>query len=191
MTAPKVSPRWLQASLPQKEGRVLPRDAFPKGTQLGPLLLFLGTKFRAPRAVEACSTGARGAIKVSYFQGLQLLATHQRPHCCIRLPRQNSATLQTRNFCGPKPPRRARRADGQRARRARSAQRSTAQRTQDTSSTHSRSDRPHERPTPAKTCMHAWVDPWTCSPRGLPSTRHGANPTCIASLLAEVGTRWR
>ena len=48
MTAPKVSPRWLQASLPQKEGRVLPRDAFPKGTQLGPLLLFLGNEVSSP-----------------------------------------------------------------------------------------------------------------------------------------------
>ena len=27
------------------------------------ILLFFGTKFRAPRAVDACSTGARGAIK--------------------------------------------------------------------------------------------------------------------------------
>ena len=43
-----LSPRWLQASLPQKEGRVLPRDAFPKGTQLGPLLLFLGNEVSSP-----------------------------------------------------------------------------------------------------------------------------------------------
>jgi hypothetical protein len=56
MITPKVSPRLAAAQerLPQKEGgQFLPRDVFPKakGTQLGPLLLFLETKFRAPRAV--------------------------------------------------------------------------------------------------------------------------------------------
>ena len=38
-------------------------------------LTFFGTKFRAPRAVDACSTGARGAISVKVLENEVKLPT--------------------------------------------------------------------------------------------------------------------